>query len=141
MHAEMLIAVLCSLGQLLQVSASSDTNSESVEVRYARAQVQLAEANLKRVEQSNKRLAGSVPSSVVAEYQHDVQVANTRLEQASTGRDGNEFQGWLKCAEVEQKVTEVTWKNAKAVNDCAAGTYDPLDIERFRLRRGRQIAI
>ena len=134
MHAEMLIAVLCSLGQLLQVSASSDTNSESVEVRYARAQVQLAEANLKRVEQSNKRLAGSVPSSVVAEYQHDVQVANTRLEQASTGRDGNEFQGWLKRAEVEQKVTEVTWKNAKAVNDRAAGTYDPLDIERFRLR-------
>jgi hypothetical protein len=70
----------------------------------------------------------------VAEYQHDVQVANTRLEQASAGRDGSEFQGWLKRAEVEQKVTEATWKNAKAVNDRAPGTYDPLDIERFRLR-------
>jgi hypothetical protein len=105
-----------------------------VEVRYARAQVQLAEANLQRVEQSNKRLAGSVPSSVVAEYQHDVQVAKTRLEEASAGRDGSEFQGWLKRAEVEQKATEATWKNAKAVNDRAPGTYDPLDIERFRLR-------
>jgi hypothetical protein len=134
MHTEILLTVLCSLGQLVQAPASKDTVSESVEVRYARAQVQLAEANLKRVEQSNKRLAGSVPSSVVAEYQYDVQVANTRLEQASAGRDGSEFQGWLKRAEAEQKVTESNWKNAKAVNDRAPGTYDPLDIERFRLR-------
>ncbi len=134
MHTEILTTVLCFLGQLLQAPASSDTVSESVEVRYARAQVQLAQANLKRVERSNKRLAGSVPSSVVAEYQHDVQVAKTRLDQASAGRDGNEFQGWLKRAEVEQKVTETTWKNATAVNDRAPGTYDPLDIERFRLR-------
>jgi hypothetical protein len=134
MHAEILIAVLCWLGQLLQAPASKEAGSESVEIRYARAQVQLAEANLKRVEQSNKRLAGSVPSSVVAEYQHDVQVAQTRLEEASAGRDVSEFQGWLKRAEVEQKATEAAWKNAKAVNDRAPGTYDPLDIERFRLR-------
>lgn len=81
MHAEILITVLCWLGQLLQAAASGDI-TETVEVRYARAQVQLAEANLKRVEQSNKRLAGSVPNSVVADYQHDVQVAKTRLEEA-----------------------------------------------------------
>ena len=67
MHTEILTTVLCFLGQLLQAPASSDTVSESVEIRYARAQVQLAEANLKRVERSNKRLAGSVPSSVVAD--------------------------------------------------------------------------
>ena len=133
MHAEILITVLCWLGQLLQAAASGDI-TETVEVRYARAQVQLAEANLKRVEQSNKRLAGSVPNSVVADYQHDVQVAKTRLEEASAGRDGSEFQGWLKRAEVEQKAAEATWKNAKAVNDRAPGTYDPLDIERLRLR-------
>ena len=83
MHAEILITVVCCLGQLPQTPAPSDTISESVEVRYARAQMQLAEANLNRVEQINKRLARSVPSSVVAEYQHDVQVAKTRLEQAA----------------------------------------------------------
>jgi hypothetical protein len=146
MHTEILITVLCSLGQLLQAPVSKDAVSESVEVRYARAQVQLAEANLKRIEQSNKRLAGSVPSSVVAEYQHDVPVAKTRLEQASAGRDGSEFQGWLKRAEVEQKVTEANWKNATAVNDRARGTYDPLDIERcaevakLQLERGQKLA-
>jgi hypothetical protein len=42
MHVEILITVICSLGQLVQAPASKDAVSESVEVRYARAQVQLA---------------------------------------------------------------------------------------------------
>ena len=95
MLAEVLITVVSCLGQLPQAIAPSDTISESVEVRYARAQMQLAEANLNRVEQSNKRVARSVPSSVVAEYQHDVQVAKKRLEQATAGRAASEFQVWL----------------------------------------------
>ena len=134
MHAEILITVFCWLGQLPQTSAPSDTISESVEVRYARAQMQLAEANLHRVEHSNKRLARSVASSVVAEYQHDVQVAKTRLEQATAGRAANEFQVWLQRAEAERRAAETTWKNATAVNGREPGTFEPLDIERFRLR-------
>ena len=133
MHAEILITVVC-LGQLSQTPAPSNTISESIEVRYARAQMQLAEANLNRVEQSNKRVARSVPSSVVAEYQHDVQVAKTRLEQATAGRAASEFQVWLQRAEAEQRTAETTWKNATAVNGRVPGTFEPLDIERFRLR-------
>ena len=134
MHAEILITVFCSLGQLPQTSAPSDTVSESVEVRYARAQMQLAEANLNRVEQSNKRVERAVPSSVVAEYQHDVQVAKTRLEQAITGRAASEFQVWLQRAEAERRTAESTWKNATVVNGRVPGTFEPLDVECFRLR-------
>src|SRR5205814_1454192 len=108
--------------------------SESVEVRYARAQMQLAAANLNRVEQMNKRLARSVPSSVVAEYQFDVQVAKTRLEQAAASRAASEFQVWLQRAEAERKTAETTWKSATAVNASAPGAFEPLDIERYRLR-------
>jgi hypothetical protein len=134
MHAEILIVVACWLGQLPQAPAPSDHSSDSVEVRYARAQLQLAEANLKRVDQVNRRLARSVPSSVVAEYQHDVQVAKTRLEQAAAGRAAGEFQVWLQRAEAERRTAETTWKNATAVNGRAPGSFDPLDVERFRLR-------
>lgn len=134
MHAEVLMTVVCCVGQLPQTPAPSDTIPENVEVRYARAQLQLAEANLNRVEQSNKRLAFSVPSSVVAEYQHAVQVAKTRLEQATAGRAAADFQVWLERAEAERRTTETTWKNAAAVNGRAPGTFEPLDIERFRLR-------
>jgi hypothetical protein len=134
MHTEILVAVVCLLGQVAQTPASNDTISESVEVRYARAQLQLAKANLNRVEQSNKRVAGSVPSSVVAEYQHDFQVAKTRLDQTAAGRAASEFQVWLQRAEAERRTAETTWKNAMAVNGQAPGTFESLDIERYRLR-------
>ena len=98
------------------------------------AQLQLAEANLNRVEQINKRVARAVPSSVVADYQLDVKVAKTRLEQATAGGAAGEFQVWLQRAEAERKTAETTWKNATEVNQRVPGTYDALDVERFRLR-------
>jgi hypothetical protein len=134
MYTEILMAAICLTGQLAQTPAPNSTLSESVEVRYARAQLQLAQASLKRVEQSNKQIAGSVPSSVVADYQHDVDVAKTRLEQATAGRAASEFQVWLQRAAAEQKTAETTWKNAKTVNERVPGTFEPLDVERFRLR-------
>jgi hypothetical protein len=134
MYTEILITVVCLLGQLTQTPAPNHTISERVEVRYARAQLQLAEANLNRVEQSNKRMARSVPSSVVAEYQHDVQVAKTRLEQATAGRTTSEFQVWLRRAEAERTAAETTWNKATAANESVPGTFEPLDVERFRLR-------
>ena len=133
MHIEILIIVAC-LGQLSKTAAPSNPNADSIEVRYARAQMQLAKANLNRVEQINKQVARSVPNSVVAEYQDDVKVAKTRLEQATAGRAASEFQVWLQRAEAEQRTAETTWKIAKAVNGYVPGTFDPLDIERFRLR-------
>jgi hypothetical protein len=134
MHTEILIAVVCLVGQITQAPASNPTISESVEVRYARAQLQLAEANLNRVEQSNKRVARSVPSSVVADYRQNVEVAKTRLEQATAGRAASEFKFWLQRAEAERKTAETIWKSASAANGSVPGTVEPLDIERYRLR-------
>jgi hypothetical protein len=136
MHAEILISFVCWClsAQLPQPPAPNNAVSESVELRYAHAQMQLAEANLNRVEQSNKQLERSVPSSVVAEYQHDVQVAEARLEQATAGRAVSDFQVWLQRAEAERRTAETAWKDAMAANGSAAGTFGPLDVERFRLR-------
>jgi hypothetical protein len=144
MFALILLTAVPLLVLELQSSAPSDTTTasktvaESAEVRYARAQLRLAEANLKRVAERNKQLARSVPSSVVAEYQDDVRVAQSRLQQATTGRSANEFQVWLERAEAEHRSAETAWKNAIAVNKIAAGTFVPLDIERFRL--GAEVA-
>ena len=133
MFAELLTVVAC-LGQILQIPAPSKTTSESIEVRYARAQLQLAEANLSRVEQSNKQVARTVPDSVVAEYQDDVKVAQARLEQATAGRAASEFLVWVRRAEAEQRTAEAAWKIATTVNVHLPGTFDALDVERFRLR-------
>jgi hypothetical protein len=129
-----LIVVVYLLGQITETAAPNSVVSETVEVRYARAQLQLAEANLSRVEQSNKRVARSVPSSVVVDYRQTVQVAKTRLEQATAGRAASEFQIWLQRAEAERKTAETMWKSASAANVSIPGTVERLDIERYRLR-------
>lgn len=129
--------------------APSNAEDENVEVRYARAQLQLAEANLQRVQQINRRLSRSVPASVVAEYERSVGVADTQLKQAQSDAARDEYQVWLRRAEAAWKTADATWKNSTAVNQRSPGTFEALDIERFRLRaevtrlqleRGRQFA-
>lgn len=126
--------VVLLLSQVAQSATPQNAPPESVDVRYARAQLQLAEANLKRVEQSNNRLERSIPSSIVAEYQHDVDIAKTRLQLATAPAAKGDFPVWLQRAEAERKTAETTWKNATTVNSRVPGTFDPIDIERFRLR-------
>ena len=133
MLTELLLIAVC-LGQVLETAAPAKTDSESVEVRYARAQVELAEANLSRVDEMNKRVAGSAPASVVDEYRDDLNVAKARLEQATAGEAGREFQVWLKRAKAEERTANAAWAIAKAVNVHLPGTFGSIDVERFRLR-------
>ena len=68
-----------------KAAAERKVGPESLEVRYARAQLKLAEANLSRVQQSNQQMERTVPSSIVAEYQDDVRVAKMQLQQVTSG--------------------------------------------------------
>jgi hypothetical protein len=131
MNTAVLIGVLVwfGVGQVAQGPASHGDARESVDVRYARAQLQLAEANLSRVEESNKRVERAVPSSVVAEYQYDVAVAKARLEQATGGGAEGEFRVWLGRAAAEQKGAETRWKSAAAANERVPGTVGAIDLE------------
>jgi hypothetical protein len=122
------------IGHQVQLPPPNKPAAESVEIRYARAQLELAEANLDRVQQSNKQMERTVPSSIVAEYQDDVRVAKIRLQQATVGQSAGHFRVWLQRAEAEQRAADTAWKNATAVNQSAAGTWTPIDVERFRLR-------
>jgi hypothetical protein len=137
MHVQLSTAIIILLISQLGAPpkpAPSDAADESVELRYARAQLQLAEASLKRVQQINSRLARSVPVSVVAEFEQSVAVAKTKMQLAQAGNDKDGFQVWLRRAEVAWKSADTTWKNSAAVNKRAPGTFEVLDIERFRLR-------
>lgn len=130
------VIVLTAVSLLAQVQLPPPKKpaTDSLEVRYARAQLQLAEANLKRVNESNKQLERTVPSSIVAEYQDDVRVAKTRLDLAAAGRSADAFQVWLARAEAERRAADTTWQKATTVNESAPNTFAPIDVERFRLR-------
>jgi DNA repair exonuclease SbcCD ATPase subunit len=107
---------------------------QSLEVRYAQAQLRLAEVNLKRVERMNQRVPRSVPGDMVAEYREDVEVAKLRLENLASGKGENDFQVWLRRAEEAAQSAEARLRSGMAVNQRAPGTLDALELERLRLR-------
>jgi hypothetical protein len=122
--------------------------AEGLDLRYARAQLALAETNLKRVELINKQVARAVSGKVVDEYRGDVDVARVRLEAAERG-ESDSFQVWLRAAEASVKSAERAWQNATIANQHMPGTVEPVDVERLRLRaevyridleRGRALA-
>jgi hypothetical protein len=128
-------------------ATASPGPTEELAVQYARAQLHLAEANLKRVQQMNERVKRAVPDSVVADLEHDTQVAKLELEQAEKPQ-ASAFAVWLRRAEMAWKSTESNWRRGIAANQRSA-VFDPQDIERFRLRaevarlqyeRGRTLA-
>jgi hypothetical protein len=123
---------------------------ESLDLRYAQAQVKLAEANLARVERANARINNAVAGVVVAAYREDLEVAKLRLQAAEGEGEGREpFDVWLRAAEAVSKAAERQWTSSVAANRRAAGAIHELDIERLRwrsevaklnLERGRSLA-
>ena len=135
MIAQLVLATILVIGDPPAESpAPSDAASESIDVRYARAQFHLAEANLQRVQQMNQRLARTVPASVVAEYQHDLDVAKLHMQHAESSTVTDGFSVWLRQAEAIWKNADTIWKNAVTINQDAPRTFQALDVERFRLR-------
>jgi hypothetical protein len=122
---------------------------ESLEVRYARARLELARANLSRVEQMNKKLDRSVPGSVVAEFKDAAAAADLQFRQATREAEFDELAIWLRRAESAYRAAYNRWQTALAANSKVKDTIPVLDIDRFRLRaevarlqweRGKQLA-
>jgi hypothetical protein len=129
--------------------APAEAAKESVELRYCRAQLRLAEANLTRLVRMNEKVPRTVPTSLVIERQQQVAVARLRLQRAEAGDAGGDFAAWLRRAKAEQVEAATRWQQAVAVNQRAADTIDPQDVERYRLRaevcrlqyeRGKELA-
>ena len=122
---------------------------ENLDVRYARAQVALAEANLKRLQEMNQKVAGAVSADTLVSFQQDVKTAQAELEAAQGGQAAQVFEVWLRRAAAALAYADIQWRGAVAANQRMAGTFSPIDVERRRLRlevdklefeRGRALA-
>lgn len=151
MHAELILAV--ALFGTLQPAAlpapREAAAEESLELRYARARLELARANLSRVEQMNKKLDRSVPGSVVADFRDAAAVAELQFQQAAKEVPEGELSIWLRRAESAHRSAQTRWQTALAANRQVKDTIPALDVDRFRLRaevarlqweRGKQLA-
>jgi hypothetical protein len=122
---------------------------EPLAIRYARAEVALAEAGLNKVEGMNKRVRGAVSGDVAHAYQRDLEIAKLQLQVALSENRKTEFDVWLRRAESATTDAEMLWRGAVAANQRAAGAVDSLEVERLRqvfqlakleLERGQSVA-
>lgn len=113
--------------------APKDAASENLQMRYARSRLKLAQANLQRVEEMNRKLDRTVPSSVVSDFKREVIEAELQFQQASS-ETGDGFDIWLRRAENAWRSATTRWQNAQTANKQVKDTIPALDVERFRLR-------
>lgn len=151
MHAEIILAVaLLGTIQPDELPAPREAAAEeSLELRYARARLELARANLSRIEQMNKRLNRTVPGSVVADFRDAAATAELQFRQAAKEALHDELAIWLRRAESAYRSAHNRWQTAIAANRRVKDTIPTLDVDRFRLRaevarlqweRGKQLA-
>ena len=128
--------------------AVSRPGEETLELRYAEAQLALARANLTRAESANQRVPNAVSANVVAAYKNDVDVARLRVDKLRAGGPES-IQVWLRAAEVNWKLADSRYRSSLAANQRNANTVNPFDVERYRCRaevcrldfeRGRAVA-
>jgi hypothetical protein len=118
----------CAADPLATVPADA-----SLDVQYAKVKLELANANLKKVVEMNRRIARTVSPDVVAEYRNDAALAKLRLDGALKG-NSDTYSFWLKAAELNWKSAHAAWQSAVAANDQQRGSVDELDVERLHLQ-------
>ena len=114
--------------------ATKDEPQSSLDARYARAQVALAEANLKRLTEMNQKVANVVSADTLVSFQQDLKVAQAELAAATSRDAAHRFEAWLSRAESAVSYADLQWRGAVAANQRAAGVFSPIDVERRRLR-------
>jgi hypothetical protein len=151
MHVELILAVAL-LGTIQPDERPAPREAaveESLELRYARARLELARANLSRVEQMNKKLDRTVPGSVVADFRDAAATAELQFKQAAKEAPQDELAIWMRRAESAYRSAHNRWQTAIAANRQVKDTIPVLDVDRFRLRtevarlqleRGKQLA-
>ncbi|MGD9648748.1 MAG: hypothetical protein AB7U73_23760 [Pirellulales bacterium] len=116
-----------------QNSPPAGETTDNLDLRYAEAQLALAQANLKRAESANQRVPNAVAGNVVAAYKSDVEVARLRVEQLQVAGPDS-IRVWLRAAEVNWKLADTRYRSALAANQRTPNTINPFDVERYRCR-------
>ncbi len=112
--------------------------AESIAVRYARAQLRVAELTLQKAQAMNKRLPGTLVSGMVSQFSDEVELSKLRLQAAMSSSEVDPLQACLQRAELSVRTAETKLKKAAETNQQVPNTVSPVDLE--RLRAGIEVA-
>lgn len=110
--------------------AGDVSKKESMDVRYARAHLKLAQLDLRRVMEEHKRVPDLLPVTVIENLKRHVAIDETQLEQALKAPDGNLHEIYLRSAKVAVELAEADLKRKQKSYEQSPSTRSSLDVER-----------
>jgi hypothetical protein len=124
------VAALYQAGTAAQQEKAAAKNDFAV--RYARAQLRLAELTLQKAQEMNQKIPETLATGTVEQFADDVAFAKAQLESAMRGGSNDPFDAWLRRAEIDLRSAEARLQRAADANRLVRGAYGPTDLERMR---------
>jgi hypothetical protein len=112
---------------------ANKTQPESLDVRYARAQLRLAELTLQKAQEMNRKVAGTLTGGLVSQFADDVEFAKVQLQNATRPEGVDAHQAYLLRAELARRAAQSKLKKANEANQRAPGVVSASELERLRL--------
>ncbi len=111
----------------------STVSEEPIAVRYARASLELAKIELKKLVEQNKKVPRAVPAILVERAKMNVKVAEAQLEQAVGPSAAGTANVHIRYAEERVRVAELEFEKAKEARRRNPDAVIELEVERLGL--------
>lgn len=106
---------------------------EPLNVRYARAFLELAKLDLQKAQNANRSVAGTLSAAYIEPLMQGVRMAEQLVDDAQQEAQGKKVAVSLRNEEVHAKLTEISYQKAAAANARVSGTVNGIELERLRL--------
>jgi hypothetical protein len=121
-----------SMGSVCRAADPAAKGEESLDVRYARASLALAQMRLEAVVNSNKQVAGILPEAVIEPLRQVVAICEEQLEQSRSGAAPNARNIEVRAAKASLATAQADAQRAEAINRTAPGTISDHDLRELR---------
>lgn len=111
---------------------ASGKQAQSFAVQVAKANLQLAQMNLERMEQLNKKVPGTLITGMVQQFSEEVALAKTELEIAQKYPSGNSYLATVERMRLALDSAKDRAKRALTAHEQAPEIVTKNDVERIR---------
>lgn len=114
-------------------ATNEKAQEKSLTIRWAEAQLKLAQMNLDRVQELNKKVPRTLIGSMVREFAEEVEQAQTELKIAQETPEGDAFRACLERVKLDLRSAEDRAKRALQTHEKAPSVVSKSDVERMRV--------
>jgi hypothetical protein len=130
-----ILAVGVALGRTAGSADPKDAKNEtdSLSLQWAKAQLKLAEMNLARIQELNKKVPRTLVGSMVQEFVEEVEQARLQLQIIEKSPQGDPYRTCIERVKMQLRAAEERAQRGLKTYESAPDVVSKNDVERLRL--------